>query len=400
MLGLNKSLSLKEKRLEKNKMATSSSTSTSMSIPASSQSGRNPSRQEGSPSKKSKKTEIWWKEEFVNVLLDEIMDENFEHQNYRISAIILNVKANNSKRTVNTYFSKKEKGGTNAFSSEITYDRIFVLGCLGTDTCFSVISRSNKQSAMLLGGFIDDHKRKPCVGHPIVILEPIYTERTLGKDNNLPIFDVKRPFEPYDFPKIPEQKYEVPRESITKYFILHKMSIQVNFASMQKSSCTSYLCDKQVLRGQDKNCCCFFNSGTSPLVLEAVVKVFDPESENEMIISTPDFRSWNFSNLVIDGLNNVTATLDDFGKQNEKLMRNSIKGIVDYVNENDGWTVIGWLRRGTQVDASSKGIKTTEDEITAESVHPHIIKLFPTRVKLAELAHRRYKKVYPRVDLV
>jgi hypothetical protein len=350
------------------------------------------------PKKKSKATEVYWKG-YECLEVNEIMGEQFKKQNYRISAILLHVKVNHAKKAVNTYFSKKDKGST--LNAEMQYDRIFMFGCLGQKTCFVVISRTPKQSFNLLEDFINSNK-VPCIGQTVVLVEPVFSERTLGKDNNLPIFELKKAFSLYQFSKVPDQPYEIPKEPITRYFILHEMSIEVTLATMQKSFCAGYLCDKQMLRGQDRTCCCLYNTGVSPLVLEVVVKVYDGEEggEKELIVSTHDFRSWVFSNLVIDGMNNVTAALDDFSRENEGIMRAKIEQIVQYVNNHNGWTVIGWVRRGTQVDASVTGTRASEDEITAETVSPHIIRLVPTNVKMEELVEKRYKKVYRAVDLV
>jgi hypothetical protein len=334
---------------------------------------------------------MWWSS-YKDVWMDTVMTKDYCPEDCRLSGILLHVKANEMKRVVSIYASRNTRSGGAVSNTDTSYDRIFLFGCLGTNTCFIVISKNAKQSSYLLQGFSE---KELCVGQTIVIVEPIYTNKTLGKDSNLPIFDVKKKFEPYDFPRLPEEKYSIPQEPSTRYFVIHGTSIEVMVPVMQRSTCSGYLCDRQGLKGNEKICCCLFNAGYSSLVLEVAVKVI---LDGEPVLEMHDYRSWKFTNLVISNLNPALST-DDFQGDFEKNMRAAIKSIVSYVNAHGGWTIVGWMRRGFQVDAVEKGMKTGGDEVTAENVSPHIIKMVPTIPCVAEINQRKYDKPKTRVEL-
>ena len=73
-------------------------------------------------------------------------------------------------------------------------------------------------------------------------------------------------------------------------------------------------------------------------------------------------------------------------------MRDAIHAIVHYVNNHGGWDVYGWMRHGSQVDAWEKGSKICGEEITAENVSPHIIRLMPSIVSLDALTPMCFTK--------
>jgi hypothetical protein len=164
---------------------------------------------------------------------------------------------------------------------------------------------------------------------------------------------------------------------------------------MQRSICGGYLCDRQTLKGNEKVCCCLFNAGYSSLVLEVAVKV---HLGGELVLEMQDYRSWKFTNLVIGNLN-PALSIDDFQGSTERKMRSAIKCIVSYINEHGGWSIVGWMRRGFQVDAVEKGNKIVGDEVTAENVSPHIIKMVPTMPCVEEINQRKYEKPKNRVEL-
>jgi hypothetical protein len=130
--------------------------------------------------------------------------------------------------------------------------------------------------------------------------------------------------------------------------------------------------------------------------MEMSVKVF---VRGELVLEAENFRSWLLTNLFIGDLN-MTSSTDDFQAENKKRMRGVIKALVNYVNQKGGWTVYGWMRRGTQMDAAEKGKhtrNTNSEEITSEHVSPHIIRLMPYCVP--EKALKDYSYYQPSMHL-
>jgi hypothetical protein len=83
-------------------------------------------------------------------------------------------------------------------------------------------------------------------------------------------------------------------------------------------------------------------------------------------------------------------------------MRISIKASVQYVNDNGGWNICGWARRGAVIDAADvREGNTRGEEVASEHINPHIISLKPTNTNEAFIRstqNRRY--VIPRNFIV
>jgi hypothetical protein len=55
------------------------------------------------------------------------------------------------------------------------------------------------------------------VGQTVVLLEPVYLSKKLGKEGNLPILEIQERFEPYEFSWIVTITYTEPEEVCTTY---------------------------------------------------------------------------------------------------------------------------------------------------------------------------------------
>ena len=334
----------------------------------------------------------WWAY-YQDVWVKNILSEGYVPEETRLSARLLHIKKNEMNRSVSIYSPKGGKTNAGFLNNETSYDRIFLFGSLGTHSCFVILSSSARKSSYLLQGFIDDSL---CVGQTLVLLEPIYTRKNLGKNDDLPILDVKKRFEPYTFPMLPSVDYVIPEEACSRHFTLHGIRVDIIAPIMQRSQCGGYLCDRQILRSRERGCCCLFNSGHSSLVLEMIVKLY---KDGKLILEMEEFRSWLLTNILIANFN-TALTIDDFRGDCERNMRISIKRLVQYVNQNGGWVAHGWMRRGTQVDAAEKNNKVVGEEVTAESISPHIIRLEPYKVSMETLKHMAYKQAIVHVNLV
>jgi len=306
------------------------------------------------------------------VTLYHVLESDYVAEDMWMPAVLLNIKKNEERRTVSLFSRGGNQSKQSFGNSESQYDRIMLLGCLSTGTCFAILSTAAKKSSALLKLLTDN---RLCIGQCIILLEPRFTGRTLGRDDALPMLDVRKAFEPYFPNSIPLRQFSPPTEPGTRYFWLYKAKIEVVNAVMVKGSCAGFLCDGQGLRNNEKGCsCCLYTRGRSTYVLQLDVKVLGSKSSE--ILSMDNYSSWNFTKMMINSLNQASK-LEDFTQENEKKMRGCIKEIVKFVNDNDGWDVCGWMRRGIQVDATERDKKIGE-EVSAESVSPHIILLKPT----------------------
>jgi hypothetical protein len=341
----------------------------------------------------------WWSC-YKEVWMSTVMSKDYVPEETRLHAVLLQVKKNESNRLVSIYSGKGGKTnptfGTSGNNRDVFYDRMLLFGCLGVSRCFIIITYTSKRSGQLLQTFAEQNY---CVGQTVVLLEPIYTEKNLGKNEDLPIFDIKDKIEPYRFPVLQQVEFIIPKEPSTRYFMLHGVTVEIIAPTIVRSTCGGTLCDRQITKGNEKGCACLFNSATSSLVMEMTARVF---VGGELVLEAENFRSWLLTNLFIGDLN-MTSSTDDFQAENKKKMRGVIKTIVKYVNERGGWTVYGWMRRGTQLDAAEKGKQTRNtitEEITSEHVSPHIIRLMPYSVPGKVLKDFSYQQPAMHLSLI
>jgi hypothetical protein len=334
----------------------------------------------------------WLYEKYEEVWLSSVLAPSYCAEQKRMSVVLLHIKKNEMNRSVSIYAARGGRSNVNFGMNDASYDRIFLFGCLGTDDCFVILSKSARKSRFILESFTE---KELSIGQTVILLEPTFAGCGLGKDNSLPMLDIKKRLEPFTFRVIPTVKYHIPEEPSTRYFLLQGVHVDITTPVMQRSTCGGYLCDRQQQKTNEKGCCCLYNAVQTSLVLEVSVSVSEVPGIHIMYMES--FRSWVLTTLFIGGLN-LASKIDDFRDQNELLMRNAIHGIVSYVNHHGGWDVCGWLRCGTQVDAADKGLKIVGEEITAENVAPHIIRLMPSGVPVGTLAAMRFEKMMQHVE--
>jgi hypothetical protein len=73
-------------------------------------------------------------------------------------------------------------------------------------------------------------------------------------------------------------------------------------------------------------------------------------------------------------------------------IREKIKAMVEMINSNGGWTMVGWFRKGEVKDVSS-----TDQKIDNDTVTPHISCLVPTRKDYAHLTNTSFNAIRLRV---
>jgi hypothetical protein len=58
-----------------------------------------------------------------------------------------------------------------------------------------------------------------------------------------------------------------------------------------------------------------------------------------------------------------------------------VKKVLEYVNQNGGWTYVGWVRTGTVQDTSDTAARES-DNIASRDQAPHISYLYPTDTQI------------------
>ncbi len=329
---------------------------------------------------------------FRQVSLLEVCSEGFEEDsdNTYLRFVVLHIRKAQLKY-VKTFYA----GRPNKWSGvpNQAYDRIVTAADLSSDKgmCFCFLYSTQRESDFKLMQF----KMNSCgVGEVGEVLEPVFLKKTLG-NSDVPILEHKRPL--VYVPNVAELMKEFPvvkfmEESFpnfgTRFFLLKGMHVRVQNATMEDPICTGYMCDRQEMKtAEGTPCGCLVQSDRCNLVLSCTL--FVKTQEGEQLFSVKNFRSWVFTKLLCgNSLSDLVTKADYSDDESFDQMRSHLSIIIDYVNANGGWSIIGWFRIGMLQDAadSSQDLPKNQTElIAAETVTPHISRLCPTEIDVKEL---------------
>jgi hypothetical protein len=273
---------------------------------------------------------------------------------------------NNNSRT--STFTMLRGGNMNA-----TYDRLFYFADLSTPgKCFAIMTETVSQTDLLMS-----HSRQNVgVGDVFAIIEPDQVLRALQGD--IPLVNTGKPLYPLvNSGFAVAVPLVVPEAGKQHYFYLRNVSVQLTKVEAVNSSCNGTLCDRQSPIMPTGSCGCLYSNRTCSIVLDMTVTFKHTDSNGyENQYSVPHFRSWRTSKLFIQPMPS-TADRSVYLAHTREI-RDVAANIKNIVNQNDGWTIVGWYRKGEIVDASANQA-TTGNEITSDNHPIHISSLFPTR---------------------
>jgi hypothetical protein len=336
--------------------------------------------------------EQWW-EYYVPISIDEVMQPGRLSQEKRLECIILGIKKNDNK-LLSFYQRGKTQGDKTSIQATAAYDRLFLCGATRSvvGSCFVIITHSSQQSAAFLESFTGDQL---VVGRTGYLLEPIYEGKTLTNKGFLPVLDVKEPFQASNIvqQEVPFSLQSLPED--TKFFFLSGVRVLCDRAYVVTADCTGVQCDRLYLGGNSKNCGCFkVNVKARPTFrCTLIVQEVNPDRD----VFTVDHRSWSLTELLLVITNDSINA--QYEKHNLRAFRQSVNQSFQFINQNGGWDVCGWARKGTVVDASDQRDGVTlrvSEEVGSDYVAPHIIKLVPhnnSNEVLLGIERRRYRAV-------
>ena len=285
-------------------------------------------------------------------------------------------------------------------SSQHTYDRILICGDLiSKGSCFAVICNNHGESRNVFAYM----KNGIAVGCIFALGEPKKDDATLGM--HMPILSTGWPLVPVHIPPTKTMikycktvKLSIPLEAGEhRYFCLHQESISVsNFRFKFDVICNvGRFCDRvDIAIAKNGQQCGCLQSGytTSSIVAQFNVTLKTTRDKISEPYSIANFRSLRTTEYFV-------TNLDEFGMQNASVLdeqvlniREKIKAMVEMINSNGGWTMVGWFRKGEVKDVSS-----TDQKIDNDTVTPHISCLVPTRKDYAHLTNTSFNAIRLRV---
>jgi hypothetical protein len=283
------------------------------------------------------------------------------------------------------------------------YDRIVLLADVGSNKgrCFAVILENNNKS---LTFFRTGIKNQLGVGHLFFIKEPGLVENSLGSSESVLVianYAAVLSVGNLVSTAIAQVPFQYPPAGATGYFCYHGISVTLSLASVFDDSCKGTFCDRQGDNVNRKACGCFTKAQSNSCVIQAQLQVViaafhDGEEQHpEQLLFIPCYRSKWTTDLF------VSEKAIKFAFENtqpeEPALRNAILQCVTHINNNGGWSLIGWIRTGVTADASDVGNISglAQENMASVSTKPDVSYLFPTDpavVNTVEYRNMRYTR--------
>ena len=226
------------------------------------------------------------------------------------------------------------------------------------------------------------------VGSFFRILAPLPIENNMSGDiplvkTGLPIIIMKSPL------NIPNVRVNASIQGNNALaFVYNNASLHLNRTTPVQTTCGGYLCDRQRVSDWNgvRGCGCFDMSNfRSNLALEHSIHFDTPSGRiNHLNFSSTKFTLLYMSDYIPGSVRvsalRITSNSDAFFD-----IEDCIENVIKYVNDNDGWTVVGWYKRGIMTDKTlvTSRVTTNANSETSENVDAgmltyHVIELVPT----------------------
>ena len=170
-------------------------------------------------------------------------------------------------------------------------------------------------------------------------------------------------------------------------FVHNGTSLQIYYTSVLKTQCNGSLCDRQRISDWlgSRGCGCYgMATNSTSLAIQHSISVTTFQGDKTM----KEFSSLKFSKLYLNGvipgsckLYHLQVTAAFFA------MCECMKNCIDLINENGGFTIVGWYKRGVISDKSlisqdknTIGYNTTESDSQIDSgdICYHIVQIIPS----------------------
>lgn len=276
------------------------------------------------------------------------------------------------RQTKNSFNARKAARGT------CCYRRMFTFADLNTrGKIFCIFELNNNDTTQY---FRSQPREQLTIGDIVVIQEPDpITQMIHGSVHKVntgrPWILVPRP----GVNEVPAQKPELEKQT---YFYLKASRIQATKFIPKQAICNGTLCDRQnEIHG---DCCgCYTHDSRVPgFVLAPNLKI---DLEAPMgLQAIPSFRSWRFTKIFFKSIPPTSCSLQQLEDKLD-IIRTTARQVIQHVNDNGGWDIVGWYKQGIKSDSSARGpaASTQVDQtVASDSQKIHVVYLYPTNTQI------------------
>ena len=328
----------------------------------------------------------------VEVGMDDLMSENPERQRAIMYHQLMRIVSGSttSKEIQSKYKSYYKKGGEKSHTSGLTYYRLFLfrdLSCRKGQVVYVVESKNmndkfwNRFSQLRDNGVVS-------IGTVVGVINPLPISTWFS--NDIPILESRSGcivFQP------PSRVIDIGIDNtisgqVTRAFVMNHLEISVFSSSPYTTTCSGHLCDKQrsVEVSRDvRTCGCYhMQHRVGNICINHDIGL---SKNNKSILVMQDFSSSRLTNLYLKNPFdcNVKWNMLD-GTEMFFHLQDCIAKVVRFINDNGGFTVIGWYKKGNINDVSTE---ESDNKIESSEIGFHIVGITPTNDLI--LHHDSYK---------
>lgn len=317
----------------------------------------------------------------VSFLIERKNETHLEDKMLRLFVLNCTVGDDNKKLV-----SQTNTGGSSKYrkvSNNHTYNRFFSMADLSNPPkCAVVLPRTIQETTVLLKPL----NGAQMVGQAFLVFEPKVVANMMN--GVTPILNLSNsPFLPVSsvedsLPEDTERYITMPSTANeAHYFILKNKGINISLFKLAGDlSCHGIMCDRQKLVSK---CSCLYATRRSTNVYEFHVTFpFPLNTEESDGKETVLFRSLSTSNIFFqDGLDSHTTKRDEQQQEKkQRMIRSKVAQMVEYVNGNGGWTIVGWYMMGQIQDAAAN----SHEKVDNTNIQVHMSYLMPTRLAVLQ----------------
>ena len=279
---------------------------------------------------------------------------------------------------------KKQKVGSGTYS-KYAYMLVFA-DQINLPSCFTIILQTKMEFQKLFAYPALSHDIT--IGDLLAVVKPRAADAVLG--DNMTIMK-----DPYLLCALEESAAKWPQHDLIMSdqaqqqvsFFKYEQKIEISMIRLlwkDNVPCSNVTCDRQNIRCRG----CFGTRRTlEPIVLQSDIDIlnalrYDPGGHAVF----PEFRSFKFTSLFFENISSLSARAMDDKRSMDNLCETNINAMVEYINENKGWSVAGWHRRG--VIATGSG--DNEEYTLSYGTRGHLTFLQPTDMSVLE--KKEFKK--------
>ena len=291
---------------------------------------------------------------------------------------------------------KVNGSGSKYFRASASYRRMFFFAdMLSKGTVFAIFEQNNNDTELF---FRSQQRERLRVGDFVLIQEPEPVKHVMPgsvyKVNTIrPWLLLHRPVLGYTIDA------KAPEADKQEFFFLSGVKLlKANGFTPVKATCNGTLCDRQksIDTMDSEGCGCYCGDTRVPGFVLSTNFEFKVLRQGRPKIR--GFRSWRFTLILFRSYPPTSCSLQALDDSIENI-RKSGEAIVKHVNENGGWDVMAWYKRGTITDGSARSANANPAEVdqtvSAEKQELHIVYLYPTKTEIIRTNAFKAKQFNP-----